>query len=149
MLEKTNKLIGKVTLYCRYICAPLGSGKTASVLPMFLASTKLKQGGFTHYLYLPFSNNSDRHFELNESSGVISEDSWTAYDQGAAFMSECVKALVLNPKSGITAINLESNPDSSIHRVGEKIGQFLNETLGADSKCLIHIDDIRKVRDNS
>lgn len=42
----------------RYLSAPSVSGKTASVLPAFLESKTA-----THYLYIPFSNNGDFHFQ--------------------------------------------------------------------------------------
>ena len=40
----------------RYITAPTGYGKTASVLPICLRS------GLTHYVYITFANSKDQHF---------------------------------------------------------------------------------------
>lgn len=62
--------------------------KTSAILPAFLMGTKI-DGGFTHYVYLPFDNNNCRYYKLDsESNKVISLD--FAKEQGASFIYECL-----------------------------------------------------------
>lgn len=73
--------------YISYITAPSGSGKTASVLPVFLESTKNMKNGGTHYFYMAFTNNNGRHFQLFNSL-ALSACTVVAEWQGAAFIFE-------------------------------------------------------------
>lgn len=80
--------------YIQYIPAPAKSGKTSSVLPAFLESTGIENGG-THYLYIAFSNNNKR--SISCESGDISNSKLKAEKQGASFMVECIKILLEQP----------------------------------------------------
>lgn len=83
-LEKTHSSIRRQV---KYVCAPTASGKTTSILPAFLASTK-----FSHYLYLAFVNNNKRNFRLSSLSPHVG----VARKQGAAFALKCVATLLNN-----------------------------------------------------
>ena len=48
----------------KYFAAPPSSGKTCSILPAFLRSAE-REGGFTHYIYIPFDNNENRIFKAS------------------------------------------------------------------------------------
>lgn len=81
--------------WIKYLAAPAASGKTCSVLPAFIESSTLSTNGGTHYLYLAFANNKNRHFLVyphTPSSDVIK-----ANMQGAAFMVKCVESLLNDP----------------------------------------------------
>ena len=45
--------------HVKYFAAPDTHGKTCAILPAFLRSAE-RNGGFTHYIYLPFHNNEMR-----------------------------------------------------------------------------------------
>ena len=85
---------GGIRRTLKYVTAPLGSGKTCSILPAFLNFVG-KPGGFTHYLYLPFHNSDHRNFNLSPKTPSI--DAEVAYDQGAAFIVECMYTLLHQP----------------------------------------------------
>jgi hypothetical protein len=71
----------------RYLSAPPGYGKTASILPAFLQSKA------THYVYLAFSNNAGKRFTLEPY--VPSSDQTAAESQAAAFMCQCIMNLFI------------------------------------------------------
>ena len=88
-LEKPTHLRAKV----KYLCAPGSSGKTSCILPAFLKSTENEKDGFTHYLYLAFSNNDSNFFQVSKSSKITND----AESQGASFIFECLKILLELP----------------------------------------------------
>ena len=55
-----------------YISAYTKAGKTTCGLPLFLASTKHSSPSrrFTHYVYMAFYNNLDKHFEVGKNFEV-------------------------------------------------------------------------------
>lgn len=110
-----------------YLAAPSSAGKSACILPAFLASTKLKKG-FTHYFHMPFANNGGNFFR---HEGNIMEK---AEDHGARFMSQCLKYM-LEGKKGEVFVNAIDNgrPDQDEY-LGKK-----------DWKILIHIDEHHKM----
>ena len=88
-LEKLTHLRARV----KYLCAPGSSGKTSCILPAFLKSTENEKDGFTHYLYLAFSNNDNNFFQVSKSSKITND----AESQGASFIFECLKILLELP----------------------------------------------------
>ena len=63
------------------------------ILPAFLKSTENEKDGFTHYLYLAFSNNDNNFFQVSKSSKITND----AESQGASFIFECLKILLELP----------------------------------------------------
>ncbi len=91
----------------RYITAPAGYGKKASVLPIFLRS------GLTHYVYITFANSKDQHSQL-VSKHLISDDPDIAAKQGAAFLFQCIKCRFESSSSGPHEIQLDPYPSSEM-----------------------------------
>ena len=102
-----------------YLAAPPGAGKTASLLPAFLAS----KGAFTYYLYIAFDNKEFPREPVESSS-----DDDTAVNQDAAFIFECANNNPLN--------NNPLHKDHTIHAMNE----YLEAVVGVESRALIHVD---------
>ena len=80
-----------------YITAASHSGKSASVLVGFLRSRELgsAQLNFTHYLYMPFANNSGNyHRRVSEAKlqRACGQDDELRTGLGAAYMRDCFRA---------------------------------------------------------
>ena len=75
----------------RYLATPSAYGKTSLILPAFLRSTARKDG-FTHYIYITFGNNGGKSFKLRGDTTKAIHT--RAYDQGAAFIFECLQFLL-------------------------------------------------------
>ena len=121
----------------RYITAPAGSGKTASVLPIFLRCPQ------THYIYITFTNSNYQHFQLM-SAHLISNDPAIAAEQGAIFLSQCIKCRFESSSSGPHKIQLDPCPPGEKESL-ESLQTYLMDMLGEDSKCLFHIDEHRQM----
>lgn len=127
----------------KYMAAPSGAGKTSCVLPLFLNS------GFTHYLYIAFHNNAEQRFVVNPFEPAADET--LAAKQGAAFIFECLKILLEQPdKKGPHEIPRNDEPpttDATTKALQEYLHEKLgvDEKLGADFKCLVHLDEHRKM----
>ena len=121
-----------------YMCSPSGTGKSASILPAFLASDK-----FTHYVYIACANNGNCNF----SSGSLLKDSdknayILAEQQGAAFMVECVQKILNKPEHGKHKI-CAKEPMLVSHAT--KAIEKLLEPLGEGAWVLFHIDEHQKM----
>ena len=121
----------------RYITAPAGSGKTASVLPIFLRCPQ------THYIYITFTNSNYQHFQLM-SAHLISNDPAIAAEQGAIFLFQCIKCRFESSSSGPHKIQLDPCPPGEKESL-ESLQTYLMDKLGKDSKCLFHIDEHRQM----
>jgi hypothetical protein len=123
----------------KYVSAPTRSGKTSSVLPAFLRSTSMVNGG-THYIYLAFHNNNNRSFE--SSPYAPSSDEKIAERQGAAFMVECVRTLLEHPDDiNRYAIKVEESPELKVEGYSVIIGTYLTEKLGGNLNIFFHLDE--------
>jgi hypothetical protein len=126
----------------KYLCAPSGSGKSASVLPAFLVNEEA-----THYFYLPFHNNNDRLFKsVPHTIYTDSED--IAERQGAAFMVECVKRLLDEPISKVTRVNI-IEPDCLLEckDYSNILQNYLDDKLGTNAVVWFHVDEHGKMID--
>jgi len=96
----------------KYVSAPTRSGKTSSVLPAFLRSTSMVNGG-THYIYMAFFNNNKRCF--GSDPDIASVTTKIAARQGAAFMAECVRTLLEHPDDiKRYTIKVEESPELEV-----------------------------------
>ncbi len=120
----------------RYISAPTGSGKTASILPAFLESPKA-----THYLYLPFDHNDKKYFRAKPYD-IDAVDSTKAQKQGAAFMAQCVKNLLEGNGYGEIPV-IDDVP--SIGSIENDLKSYLQQKLGDGYRIWFHIDEHRKI----
>lgn len=84
---------------CKFMAGPQGYGKTSLGLRVFLKSALREKQmfgeAFQYYLYLAFSGNGGRYYQLKP--WTPSTDAYTARNQGAAFMLECVTAALNKP----------------------------------------------------
>ena len=121
----------------KYLSAPSGSGKTASILPAFL------QSDFTHYLYIAFSNNDNRQFKYRVNGGNPDEDPMIAAQQGRAFAYECVRSLLMepDPKGTYTLTNTAELDTNYVERLQELLGSL----FGKGHKVLFHLDEHKKM----
>lgn len=111
----------------KYLSAPGGSGKTSSILPAFLRSTKMVNG-YTHYIYLAFRNNSKRYFRLLGAENIMFN---LALAQGAAFMHQCMRVLFSEPnKNGSYGIPLKNYPADPVQEMEEMTTMSLSLTIG-------------------
>ena len=117
--------------HVKYFAAPDSQGKTCAILPAFLRSAE-RNGGFTHYIYLPFHNNEMRNF----SATYPSKDEMIAYDQGA-FIAECLKT-ILNNQEPLQVDSYKENkwPQFELKEIFSKLS-----TTDMGAKLLIHIDE--------
>ena len=128
----------------KYIAAPSGSGKSTCVLPVFLEcwNTEL---AFSHYLYMPFANNCGRMFKALLGDEP-SRNAMVVRMQGAAFIYQCLKTLLNNPDKMEFTCLIRVNPNPlSIKATSIKIGNYLRKYLGEGYKCLIHLDEHKKM----
>jgi len=141
MVKKLKSLPAPARRTVKYIAAPSGSGKSACLLPAFLHGQKSAHS-FTHYLYLAFNNNCGRSFRVLHQPTADTE---IAQMQGAAFIFECLKALLENEiKEWPCVINMDPNP-CKVDTTRERIGKYLRNALGESCKCLIHLDEHKKM----
>lgn len=146
-----------------YMTSPSCSGKSTSILPIYLASHRAqRQASFTHYIHIACDNNSSRFFRwTKELQGMSSED---AYDHGAQFIFGVLKILlrddqappnepVLFPRNVDADLN-EANPNWTVtcdiakpplsKTTIDKINSLLNVRLGA-CRVLFHLDEHKKM----
>ena len=134
-----------------YLADSSHSGKTASILVAFLDSCESKRASkFTHYFYLPFSNNRGKHFAYAENpnhKGNLSEAVREA--QGAYFVFQCVQFLL--EQGPLTSQQLFVHvPDPSslppTRKTTDKIDAILNKNIpGKDCRILFHVDEHQKM----
>lgn len=130
--------------YVKYISAPPKSGKTSSVLPAFLKSIEMKNGG-THYIYVAFNNNNRRSFK--SCPFIPSSDPITAEDQGAAFIVQCIKTLLERPDDlDAYKIKIEESPKGNSR---ETLIAYLKEKFGNDYRIWFHLDEHGDMCDRS
>eukprot|EP00538_Stauroneis_constricta_P006227 CAMPEP_0119561892 /NCGR_PEP_ID=MMETSP1352-20130426/18955_1 /TAXON_ID=265584 /ORGANISM="Stauroneis constricta, Strain CCMP1120" /LENGTH=756 /DNA_ID=CAMNT_0007610201 /DNA_START=232 /DNA_END=2502 /DNA_ORIENTATION=- len=160
-----------------YLSAVSSSGKTASILPAFLNSHRNERDGrFSHYLYMPFSNNANKNFCSDE---FVDDNAEIAKKQGAVFMYRCMERLLRceygdvntrdvrdcikgsvevsiddpsDPSIQVSGTNNPAKKESSIaffDRVTRRINQLLNDKIpGKHERFLVHLDEHRKMNDN-
>ena len=132
-----------------YIAAPSGSGKSACILQAFLQSQNCKIK-FTHYLYLAYDNNDKRCFTAMPHNP--DSDPEVAEAQGANFMFKCLQVLLKTPDDPRAyIIQLQKGELSTVEETRESIASLLQDLIGEGFKCLVHIDEHRKMcsRDGS
>ena len=130
----------------KYLAARSNSGKTSSVFAAFLRG--LEEGKFTHLLYIAFDNNEQRSFRVTPSSPFTEqdrEDRDLLELQGAAFILEVVKRLLMEPDSNnqkysIERATREDLADKSYDSLAKELQVFLCEKLG-NCKLLIQADE--------
>ena len=126
-----------------YIVAPPGSGKSACILPAFLES---QRGAvkFTHYLYLAFENNGKRTFKAKPSKPHSDPD--VAVLQGAQFIFQCLRVLLNDPGNVREyVIDIEKSGFSLVEEASDAIFSFLNDSIGENFVCLVHLDEHKKM----
>jgi hypothetical protein len=134
----------------KYLAARSNSGKTSSVFAAFLRG--LEEGKFTHLLYIAFDNNEQRSFRVTPSNPFTEqdrEDRDLLELQGAAFILEVVKRLLMEPDSNnqkysIERATREDLADKSYDSLAKELQVFLCEKLG-NCKLLIHADEYPKM----
>ncbi len=136
MSNAIERFIGASRPMVRYISAPSGSGKTASILPAFLESPSA-----THYLYLPFDNNEYKDFRAKPYM-IGTTDITKAEQQGAAFVAQCVKNLLEG--KGYDAIPVIDDVPS-IESIVNDLKPYLQQKLGNGYRIWFHIDEHRKI----
>jgi len=162
-----------------YVSAKTESGKTASILPIFLNSYESnRESHFTHYLYVAFKNNGVNNFGTSEDA---STDEKIAERQGAAFMYVCIQALLdcKYKKPSMLDVIVENGPHRNIFQAAvshlrqvftvytrhilrlpqsipdvgdatERINQLLNDKIpGKHQRILIHLDEHRKMNNSA
>ncbi len=136
MSNAIDKPLEKARSVVHYISAPPASGKTASVLPSFLETAKA-----THYLYLPFHNNNGNWFKAAPYN-IEATDEETGEQQGAAFMTQCVKNLLEGKGYGKVPV-IDDAP--SIDSMENDLTFYLQQKLGDGYRIWFHIDEHRKM----
>ena len=122
----------------KYVTAPSCSGKTSSILPAFLKTN------LSHYIYIAFDNNENNNYRLLESDFQISNDSEIACNQGADFISNCIKCYLDSPLSGPHLIGCNPSPPK-FQTTKTALEIHLAEKLGSNHMCLFHLDEHRKM----
>jgi hypothetical protein len=130
----------------KYLAAPSSSGKTCSVLPAFIESSTFafKQDRGTHYLYLAFDNNGERHFRVEPDQP--SSNKTLAEMQGASFMVKCVESLLDDPFRGRRLISLDDNPPD-IEQSIAALNKLIESRLPRDRRIWFHVDEHFKMCD--
>ena len=151
--DDAKKMVGQLTrkpiverALVKYLAARSNSGKTSSVFAAFLRG--LEEGKFTHLLYIAFDNNEQRYFRVTPSNPFTEqdrEDRDLLELQGAAFILEVVKRLLMEPDSNnqkyrIERATREDLADKSYDSLAKELQVFLCEKLG-NCKLLIHADE--------
>lgn len=129
----------------KYLAAPGGFGKTSAILPAFLKSTE-RDGGFTHYVYLPFDNNNHKYYKLHPDSNSELNVEF-AEEQGASFVCKCVQHLLIESPSNVVYpyyFPCDATPPSWV-TIKANMRSFLNDTFGPEYKVLFHLDEHRKM----
>lgn len=129
---------------CKFMVGPSGSGKTSFGLRGFLESAlreKTLGDPFRYYIYLAFAGNCGRHYQPSHRSP--STNPRTAHNQGAAFMLECITAVLNKPweEDIPRVIPLNEKPLNIAHT---------REALRAifakfDDRVLVHLDEPGKM----
>ena len=133
----------------KYAVSPTCTGKTACICPAFLKSaTKPDEldpdmTRFSHYLYLAFSNNSGKHFFLDNPSD-ISDVTRDAEAQGAYFMAGCLKKLLSGEYGRVSIPDKEEIKDQTIESITEMYHEMINESI-QPGRILVHVDEHRKM----
>lgn len=130
----------------KYLAARSNSGKTSSVFAAFLKG--LEEGKFTHLLYIAFDNNENRSFGVTGPQNR--EDSDLLELQGAAFILEVVKRLLMWPDSDnqkymIERATREDLAGKSCDSLAKELQVFLRDKLGKNCKLLIQADEYPKM----
>lgn len=134
-----------------YVAAPSGSGKSASVLPIFLRSIEQGQP-FTHYIYMPFANNGGRYHwgvemdlkyaaVLDKVRAVAGKGAPAALRRmGSAYMLECFRKQLQNEvwREGLGLLEAPMDVAQELRREVQKV---LRSRPGG--KLLLHIDEHR------
>lgn len=135
----------------KYVASPSASGKTSSILHAFLKSTKM-QGGFTHYLYIAFTNNENMQFGLLDPHIPIEAGKTCpahAEAMGAQFMMQCVEKLLHHPQEkgpyGIAVLP----PVLPLKKAKIAFRQFLKSNFVPPYKILFHVDEHRHMSASS
>ena len=151
--DDVKKMVGQLTrkpiverALVKYLAARSNSGKTSSVFAAFLRG--LEEGKFTHLLYIAFDNNEQRSFRVTPSNPFTEqdrEDRDLLELQGAAFILEVVKRLLMEPDSNnqkyrIERATREDLADKSYDSLAKELQVFLCEKLG-NCKLLIQADE--------
>ena len=151
--DDVKKMVGQLTrkpiverALVKYLAARSNSGKTSSVFAAFLRG--LEEGKFTHFMYIAFDNNEQRSFRVTPSSPFteqVREDRDLLELQGAAFILEVVKRLLMEPDSNnqkyrIERATREDLADKSYDSLAKELQVFLCEKLG-NCKLLIQADE--------
>jgi hypothetical protein len=124
----------------KYLAAPSTSGKSCSVLPAFIESSTFLYdiGKGTHYLYLAFDNNGNRHFRVEPYEP--SSNKTLAEMQGASFMVKCVESLLDDPFRGRRLISLDENPPD-IEQSEAALNKLIESRFPKDRRIWFHIDE--------
>ena len=130
----------------KYLAARSNSGKTSSVFAAFLRG--LEEGKFTHLLYIAFDNNEKRSFRVTPSGPFTAqnrEDRDLLELQGAAFILEVVKRLLMwpdsnNQKYSIERATRDDLAGKSYDSLAKELQVFLCDKLG-NCKLLIQADE--------
>ena len=148
--EKIKYIVDGDRKLVKYISAESGAGKSTSIIPIFLRGRN-RDDDFTHYVYLPFSNNGKKNFGVDNCSRSDLKRSET---QGAAFMLEVLKRFFRDFDDNNNAdapiplykSNIELCPSSdSVEATHGRINNLLNRNLPDDRRVLFHIDEHRKI----
>eukprot|EP01031_Cornospumella_fuschlensis_P031072 gene31072-37553_t len=126
--------VGVLRQQVRYVAAPPASGKTSSILPAFLSSTGMKDGG-THYLYMAFNNNGCRSFSLDSD---LDRNVQNAEKQGAAFIVKCVEHLL---ESANYAISIPLTKLPRVNSSVESLKDVFARHFPAGSRIWVHVDE--------
>ena len=124
----------------KFLAAPPASGKTCVVLPAFLRSAE-KEDEFTHYIYIAFHNNHNRIFKASPYIPIDDEDK--AYEQGAAFIINCLQQILFDREPNTTSgFNINSNGE-------ENVAEYMKELIaklakgGKEPRILLQFDEHR------
>jgi len=129
----------------KYIVAPSGSGKTASVAAAFITSVTEGHGCFSHYLYMAFENNKNNNFK---ASGDVSKYKNDAEKQGACFAFDCLKKLLNDPKNLSQKSIVVVNTPPDLESTAENIRNLVDKVPG-ERQILLHLDEHRKMHEEA
>jgi hypothetical protein len=144
-ISEPNK--ASVRSIVKYISSPSASGKTSSVLPAFMESTKFEENGGSYYIYIAFSNNDGRSFKCDPPTP--SYNHLMAEKQGAAFIVQCIKNL-LERSDDMNAYEITLSVTPPTVKVSEdQLNMYLQKKLRKNCSVWFHIDEHQKMCDRS